>query len=199
MKTLSVKHITPTPGYVLVEPAKQDKTIINIGPETQDAIRGEGGAIFPITLENQGSASKSFTISVSGAQEFAIVKISPSNLVVVDGGETKSVNVFLAAQENAEIGPHPFNLEIKSGEKMLEQVPLTLNVVQPKAKGLSMNGIEIKLLLVLLIILVVVAAIIGYVLYSKDHESNEPLAESVVEQKPEEPKESVSAQTQTYY
>src|SRR3989344_3601659 len=47
-------------------PAEEAKarTVVNIGPQSQDAARGEGGAIYPITLENQGTTSKSYTILV---------------------------------------------------------------------------------------------------------------------------------------
>ena len=152
------------PGSQPTNPADETKarTVVTIGPQSQDAARGEGGAIYPITLENQGSSSKSYSVSVSGAEDFATVRISPSNLVLVDAGETKQVFVYVAARDGSTLGPHVFNLQINAGEKMLQQVPLTLNVVEAqKAAGMS---IDLKKGLTIALAILIIAGIILAVL-----------------------------------
>lgn len=142
-------------------PAEEAKarTVVNIGPQSQDAARGEGGAIYPITLENQGTTSKSYTILVSGAESFATVRISPSNLVVVEPGETKQVFVYAAARDGATLGSHMFNLEIAAGNKVLQQVPLTLNIVEAQTRAKSM-GVNLKSGLTALLVLLILAGIV---------------------------------------
>lgn len=159
-----------------VAPPKE-QTVVNVGPESQDAARGEGGAVFPITLQNQGGSTKSYTVGVTGAEEFSTVKISPSNLVMLDAGETKAVYVFLGARETASTGSHLFTVEIRAGDQVLEQIPLTLNIVEPEGKKLAMGKDNmITVLIIVLIALIVVGAALGIAYHRKkeDHKGDTP-------------------------
>lgn len=174
----------PRPGTAGGEepmtPAEEAKarTVVTIGPQNQDAARGEGGAIYPITLENQASTSKSYTITVSGGESFATVRISPSNLVVVEPGETKQVFVYAAARDGATLGPHVFNMEIAAGSKVLQQVPLTLNIVEAQTRAPTRMALNLKSgLTALLAILIVAGIIIAVMLFSgKKSDSTQELA-----------------------
>lgn len=161
IRVVGLDTMMPPPGMEQppVEEPVKERTVITIGPETQDAARGEGGAIFPITIQNEGRQTKSYTIGITGAEEFATVRISPSNLVMVDGGETKVVYIFVAAREGTSVGPHLFNMEVRAGDQVLEQIPLTLNVVEPQERATGM-GTAVKVLFIILIVLVI-AGLIG--------------------------------------
>lgn len=145
------------------------KTIVTIGPQSQDAARGEGGAIYPVTIENQGSTSKSYSIAVSGAESFATVRISPSNLVVVEPGETKQVFVYTAARDGATLGPHVFNMDISGNGKTLQQVPLTLNVVSAQTAPSKWNVPTLDMsrgLTITLVVLIIAGIIVAVMLFS---------------------------------
>jgi len=156
-------------------PAKKSgKTIVTVGPESQDVVRGEGGAIYPLSLTNDGSTSKSYTIGVSGVDTFASAEISPSNVVLLQPGETETVYVYVSAKEEATVGTHPFTLDIKSGEEILQQVPLTANVVEPAKTGFGglAKGLEIAVIVVV-IILVIVGLIYAFTHAKKGDEEEE--------------------------
>ncbi len=159
-------------------PAPKEQTVVNVGPQSQDAARGEGGVVFPITLQNQGSTTKSYTIAVTGAEEFSTVKISPSNLVMLDGSETKAVYVFLGARETASTGPHIFTVEIRAGDQVLEQIPLTLNIVEPEGKKMAMTQSNLVTVLIIVLIVLIVAGIALGVAYSKKKSQGKPDAAS---------------------
>ena len=116
------------------EPAVEtEKTVITVGADLQSVEAGQGGAIYPLSITNNGKQAKSYTVSVKGAESFADVEISPSTLVTVEGGKTQQVFVYVSAKQDATVGPKGFSVEIKSGEEVLQNIPLTANV-QPSAK-----------------------------------------------------------------
>ncbi len=159
------------------KPSKSGKTIVTVGPESQDVVRGEGGAIYPVSLKNDGTTSKSYTIGVSGAEAFATVEISPSNVVLLEAGETETVYVYVSAKEEANAGSHPFTLDIKSGDEVLQQVPLTANVVEPAETGGLAKGLEVAVI-VIVIILVVVGLIVAFTRAKKEDEDGEGEAQT---------------------
>ncbi len=141
------------------------KTIITVGPEVQDVIKGQGGAIYPLTLSNADSASKTFSISAE-AGSWAEIKMSPSNVVVLGPNEAKAVYVYVSAKEDANAGEQMFALKIKSGDATLKEIALKANVKEAaQASSSSMSklkkGLEIGLV-VLVVLLVVIGLIIGF-------------------------------------
>jgi len=145
------------------ESSTKGKTVVTVGPESQDVVRGEGGAIYSISLTNEGSTSKSYTVGVSGVDLFAVAEISPSNLVVVEPSETETVYVYISAKEDATVGSHTFTVDIKSGEETLQQIPMNANVVEPTKSGWDglKKGLEIGLI-VLIIVLIILGLIIAF-------------------------------------
>lgn len=145
----------------VVQPETQAKTIITVGPESQDVVVGSAGASYPITLTNAGTASRTYTVSVDGAG-WANVAVSPSNTVVIEAGESKALYVTVQAAAGAPVGEQMFAVTVSSGDKVLKQVPLKANVV-------STGGVSSKLkraleigLVVLVILLVILGLIIGF-------------------------------------
>lgn len=139
------------------------KTIITVGPEVQDVVKGKGGAIYPLTLSNADSTSKTFTISAE-AGNWASIKISPSNVVVLGPNEAKAVYVYVSAKEEASAGQQMFALKIKSGDATLKEIALKANVVEPVATSnvsSLRNALQIGLV-VLVVLLVVIGLIIGF-------------------------------------
>ncbi|MBW2999638.1 hypothetical protein KY339_03105 [Candidatus Woesearchaeota archaeon] len=152
------------------------KTLITVGPESQEVVRGEGGAIFPLSLTNDGTAAKSYTIAVTGTEGWATVKVSPSNLVTLQGGETKNVYVYVSANEQASEGAHVFSLEIRSGDETLKQIPLSANVLLPEESTGKWDkvkkGLEVALV-ILVVLLIIIGLVIGFTKMKKSEEDDE--------------------------
>jgi len=143
-------------------PTTTGKTIITIGPETQDIAKG-GSAMYPVTIANQGMESKVYSISVDSA-DWADFSVTPSNVLVVGAGESKAAYVSVNAKSTAS-GLQVFSVTIKSGESVLKQVPLRANIGGGAAATTNLGRIKRALevgLIVLVVLLVVLGLIIGF-------------------------------------
>ncbi|MBW2973129.1 hypothetical protein KY346_01920 [Candidatus Woesearchaeota archaeon] len=131
------------------------KTTITIGSQMESFEQGES-AIYPITITNSGRESKSYTLTVD-AQEWANVRISPSSTIVLEGGKTQSLYVFVEAGEKAPQGAQVLTATVSSSGEQLEQVALTANITKAPSNTLK------KVLEVIFIVLVVLLVIIGLI------------------------------------
>jgi uncharacterized membrane protein len=160
-----------------ITPTSEAKTIITVGPTSQDVAAGEGGVIYPMTLSNTGTAAKTYVVSLDGYEAWADVRVSPANIVVLQGGESKAVYVYVSAKADASAGEHMFTVDVTSGSKSLKQFALKANVVEgeaPAADGLDVKNVLLIGLLVLVILLVILGLIIGFgKLRGKDDEDED--------------------------
>jgi len=137
------------------------KTTIAVGLQSQTAARGENGVIFPLTLTNGASVAKTYTLVVSGADSWATTKISPSNVVVLNAGESKQAFVFVAANANAAVGEHVFSVDVQAGNEVVKQIPLKVDVLE-SARSNTWNGVKgaLQVGVILLVVLIVVLGIV---------------------------------------
>ncbi|NOZ81368.1 MAG: hypothetical protein GXP63_06885 [DPANN group archaeon] len=156
------------PGDGSSEPATE-KTIISIGATSQDVTAGQGGSIYPITLTNQGSSAKTYSVAVDVPGNWATYQVSPSNVAVVKSGETATMFVYISAKENAPAGENAFSVTVSGDGEELKQVLLKANVVggeeneTASASGWERvkNALEIGLV-VLVVLLVILGLVIGF-------------------------------------
>jgi hypothetical protein len=147
--------------------AVQSKTVITVGPEEQDMTAGQGGAVYPVTLTNAAGEAKTYVVSVSGFETWGSVRTDPSNVVVLDEGETQTVYLFVSADEETS-GTHTFAVSVSAGSETLKEMLLTANV-EGASEGSYENaegswdsvkkGLEVGLI-VLVILLVILGLII---------------------------------------
>lgn len=149
------------------------QTVITIGQETQEVAAGEGGAVFPITISNAGMATKTYTVSVDGVQEWGSSRVSPSNVVILEQGETKAVYVYVTASENAAPGEKMFSVTVKSGDETLKQIPFKASVSESESSSWNKlkKGLEVGLV-VLVVLLVILGLIIGFNKLKGDEEDD---------------------------
>jgi len=153
------KEITVTEDSACEVAAKaQEKTILTIGPESQNVKAGEK-VVYPITISNAGSVAKQYTVSAE-AGDWAEVSISPSNVVVLEAGEAKAVYVYATADKDA-AGEQLIAVKVASGEKTLKEVTLKANVVGESSLDKMKNALQVGLV-VLVILLVIIGLIIGF-------------------------------------
>ncbi|MFH1642933.1 MAG: hypothetical protein ABIC04_08625 [Nanoarchaeota archaeon] len=151
---------TPT---TTTEPTTESKTVITIGPETQEIKAGDS-ASYSVTLTNQGTGAKSYSVAADGAS-WATISLTPTNVVVLSPGESKTVMVNVAANAGTPIGTQMFSVTISSGDKILKQVPLTASVAKSTVTGGGLTSIKRGLeigLVILVVLLVVLGLIIGF-------------------------------------
>lgn len=156
----------------------QDKTIVSVDSETKSVTAGEGGGIYPITLINEGSTSKSYTLEVDGV-DWATVKLSPSNVVVLNGGQSKTVYLYLSANEDTAVGEHMFGVSIKSGDEVLQTVNFKADVT--KGEGIESSALKTALeyvLIALIVILVIVAIVLAFQKLKKKEGEEEDLTQT---------------------
>jgi hypothetical protein len=144
------------------------KTIITVGPSTQDVTQGQGGVIYPLTISNAGGEAKTYVITADGYADWADISVSPANIVVLQPGEAKAIYAYISAKETAAVGEHMFTLKVTSGSETLKEFALKANVVAGKTVPASTDSwsnvkriLEIGLV-VLVVLLVILGLIIGF-------------------------------------
>ncbi|MCF7860989.1 hypothetical protein K9M79_01995 [Candidatus Woesearchaeota archaeon] len=141
------------------------KVVINVNTDPQDIVMGTTGAVYPMVISNQGKTSKTLTVTTEGTTDWADVKVSPSSVVVVNAGETKTVYLYVSSKESAAAGEHTFVVNVKTDQKT-EQVVLkgTVTGGNSGADGSwdqIKSGLEIGLV-VLVVLLIILGLIIGF-------------------------------------
>jgi hypothetical protein len=168
-----VKEETKEETKTETKPAVE-KTVITVGAQSQDLTRGEGGAIYPVTFTNSGTESKTYVVSVTGADNWATVKISPLQTVTVGAGESKSVYIYVSAKETADAADHMFTVDVKDASgNVVKQIPMTAKVVEPAETKAKSSGLKKALeigLIVLVVILIIVALIVVFTRKKEDEE-----------------------------
>jgi uncharacterized membrane protein len=182
-KTSKQTSINVIDGEVceLAKPTTESKTIITIGTETQDVVQGST-VIYPLTITNKASTSKTYTVSVDGVDAFGSVSISPSNVLTIASQETEAAYISITASQGASVGEHMFNVAIKSDGATLKQIPLKSNVIEAEkpvvVTGFNRlkRGLEIGLV-ILVVLLVIIGLIIGFNKLKGSEEEEEPSSE----------------------
>lgn len=168
-KTITKAYTVSVLGNELFQLA--EKLVVVVSPESQAVAAGRT-AVYGVALSNEGTSSKAYTLSVVTG-DWAVVSLS-ENLIVLAPGESKVVYVDVAVDANAAAGEHVASLAVKSGDKVLETIPLTADVASAVA-GSDANlrdGLEIALI-VLVVVLVVVGLIVGFSRLRKDEEEDD--------------------------
>ena len=161
---------------VVGEKPGQEKTIITVAADAQSLQTGGAEVAYPVTLTNAGSSSKTYTVSANGAS-WATFRVSPSNVAVVDAGESKAVTIYVAANANAPAGQQTFTLTVSSADKVLKQIPLTANVSVANTASKLKRGLEVGLV-VLVVLLVIIALIVGFNKLRGEEEGNKEEGET---------------------
>ncbi len=160
------------------ETAVESKTVITVGPESQDMTAGQGGAVYPITLTNSAGDAKTYVISVSGYDSWGSVRLDPSNVVVLGEGETQTVYLFASANEAAS-GSYTFAVTVSAGSETLQQMLLTANVEPAVAEETSTSydsvkkGLEVGLIVLVILLVILGLVIVVNKLRNSDDEDDE--------------------------
>ena len=112
-------------------------------------------------MSNPTSSAKTVAIAVNGVDVFGEARVSPSNVIVLGAGETKTAYVYVSADKNAKAGQYSFTSAVSGLGTTTQEIALTANVV----KGSNVSGLKKALeigLVILVVILVILGLIIGF-------------------------------------
>ena len=156
-REVSVEKTLTVTASDLCSSQEDAETVVTV-LDSQSVLAGES-ASYPLTLQNTGSSARTYTISLSGVSSWGVATIDPSNVLVVNGGETKTVFIQVTANEDAS-GENVFMATISTdGEE--NQVSLTANVSSTSDSSALRKTLEVALI-VLVIILILLGLVIGF-------------------------------------
>jgi len=145
-------------------PTVEERTVIT-APQSQSVQIGVGGASYPVVIQNAGSTSKVYTVSVIGVDAWGTYQVSEQTPIIA-AGESKVVYVYVTANEGTAQGMQTFGIDIATqGGK--ETIMAQANIVQPQQTGsnvvqiLTISVIVLVAILVLLGIIVVISKLKG--------------------------------------
>ena len=151
----------------------EEKTMLFVPTETQSLTAGSE-TFYTLTISNSGSTSKSYTVSVD-SMAWGTFRVTPSPVVVVSPGDSKTVNVYASAKADAPSGEQRFLVTIKTDNKILKQIPLSAVI---SGKTSDVNGVKLETVLkVLAVVLLAILVTIGLIfifsrIMRKDDEGN---------------------------
>ncbi|MGB9707994.1 MAG: hypothetical protein ACPLXC_01540 [Candidatus Pacearchaeota archaeon] len=120
------------------------------GQITSNEVEQGEGAVYTILVANFDSITQNFIVETTGTEGWATTTITPQTFTLAPG-QSKLVNVYLAAGENAVEGEHVFSAKIRYGSES-KQYNLIANVKKSTS--------EINWKTILMIVGIVLAAAI---------------------------------------
>jgi hypothetical protein len=149
------------------------KPTIVYDSSAQDINVGGAGAIYALTISNPTNTAKTVMVGVSGVDVFGSARVSPSNVMVIGSGETKTVYVYVTASKDARAGQYNFVATVSGLGANSQEISLAAKVNKGSASlDTVKRALEIGLI-VLVVILVVLGLIIGFNKMRKKEESEE--------------------------
>jgi uncharacterized membrane protein len=164
---------TCTVGSQQTTAAVAEKPSIIYDSSAQEITSGGAGGIYALTISNPTGLAKTVTIGVSGTDVFGTARVSPSNVIVLGAGETKTAYVYVTADKDAKAGQYSFAATVAGLGATSQQITLAANVVKGTSNVDTLKqALEIGLV-VLVVILVVLGLIIGFNKLKKNDDSEE--------------------------
>ncbi|MBW3019437.1 hypothetical protein KY329_04615 [Candidatus Woesearchaeota archaeon] len=144
----------------------EEKVSIGLSATLQNVMPGNT-AVFPITIENEGRNSKSFTITPPQV-DWAKVSVTPSSAIIVEAGKVKTVFINVDTNEDVPAGSHTLTALVATGDAQEE---LTFTTQVETSKDVPVKGVLEITLAVLIIILILLGIGIGI---AKMRDKDEP-------------------------
>ncbi len=112
--------------------------------------------VYPITLRNNGMQSNAYTLLLTGNDNVNL-RLGESNVFIIGASESKTVNVY-ASSTGKSTGKQTFFADIKSGDKLLNQVVLRANITTATGLG-YFSGFKSALMIILIVAAILLAGI----------------------------------------
>ena len=161
-----------------------EMTTVTVDSTSKEVMQGKG-VVYKISIANLGTTARQYSLDVSGISDWGTFRVDPSS-VIVQPTQTSEMFVFVTARETAQAGSNLFTVRVNSNGNVVKTLNLEADV-KSAAPATSQfdnlkRGLEIGFI-VLLIILVILGLILAITRMRK----------------PEERREEMTSEGQTYY
>ena len=134
--------------------------IISVDTLNQNVAQGDA-VVYRVMIANLGNQVLTYSLDVSNVQSWGTLRIDPAFLTV-QPGSTGEMLVYIRANEDAVVGRHQINANVKVGNTVIKSFTLDTDVVEGKTVA-SWENVK-SVLQILFIVLVVVLVILALVL-----------------------------------
>ena len=144
------------------EPEESEARVDVMLQQTSATVEQGKGAVYSFFVANLGS-EQTFVVSVEGVEDWATTQINPQ-VFTLGEGESKTVNVYLAVDEDAIVADHVFTVKVKYGDAT-KVYNFSADVTE---KSNVFVGFDLKtILMIIAIVLAVIIVILLIVLLAK--------------------------------
>ncbi|MBS3149544.1 hypothetical protein J4455_02505 [Candidatus Woesearchaeota archaeon] len=154
--------VSPSKEPTTGETPSEVSTVVTVDTTKQEVEQGKG-AVFKFMFANLGDASKTYTLDVTGVNDFGTYRVDPQSVTVAKD-QTGELALFVAADEDASKGVKNFNVKVMEDTKVIKQASLSVDVKESKAVADPWSNIRTGLevgFFILLIILVILGLVIA--------------------------------------
>ena len=130
--------------------------VVSVDSQAQKVNQGQG-AVYRFSVANLGKSAVSYTLEVTGAQDWANVQVTPSTLVV-QSDNTGDALVYVAPKDGVD-GLKMLTVKVMSGNKVVSEKTLSLEVAKVPAK-LAAKTVFTWIFAVLLAVLAVLVIVV---------------------------------------
>jgi len=170
VKTITVAGVTPQQPPE--QPPQQGTVQVTAQVSSNDIEQGKG-AVYTLLVSNFGSIAQNFVVDTVGTEGWATPTITPPAFTL-KSGESRTVNVYVAAKEDTIEGQHTFSARVTYGSES-KQVNLNANII----KSTVASEIDMKTLFMIIgAILAVVIIVLLIVLLTKGGKTEKAEVES---------------------
>ncbi|MBL7051780.1 MAG: hypothetical protein ISS01_01695 [Nanoarchaeota archaeon] len=148
---------------------------VSLSSNSLDAVVGETNS-FVLTFVNTGANTETFSVTVSGEEQWASSDVNPS-VVMVASGELEDVTVSITPDSDAE-GNHDFTVNILDASgNLVQEVSMSVNVGEAESSSVLGNtGSALKVaFIVLIVLIIIVGLIIAFRRLNDDDDDDDPL------------------------
>jgi len=148
---------------------------VSLSSNSLEVVAGETNS-FVLTFVNTGSNTETFSVTVSGEEQWASSNVDPS-VVMVSSGELEDVTVSITPDSDA-AGDHDFTVNIlDSNGNLVQEVSMSVDVGEAASSSVLGNtGSALKVaFIVLIVLIIIVGLIIAFRRLNDDDEDDDPL------------------------
>jgi uncharacterized membrane protein len=140
------------------------KTVVTM-PASVDVVTGTAGSVYPILIENKGSTSKTYVLSVSGVSDWGTAVFEPSSVFVLKAGQSQTVYLRLAALKDTQAGDKVMKVTITAGDEMKDTTVIASikeGAAPSKSTSIDTKNVLEWLVVALVILLLILGAVLVF-------------------------------------
>ena len=163
VKNIPIKIVGAQTIFGVEQPAVTGvQGIISVDTLNQNVAQGDA-VVYRVMIANLGNQVLTYSLDVSNIQSWGTLRIDPAFLTV-QPGSTGEMLVYIRSNEDAVVGRHQVNANVKIGNTVIKSFTLDTDVVEGKtvASWESIKSVLQILFIVLVVVLVILALILVF-------------------------------------